>query len=443
MNALKTGDIVKLKNGGAAKILSEFGAGGQGTVYKVEYEGKPYALKWYHPGTFNKGGPDAAQKFYSNLEGNISNGPPTKAFLWPLAITEIRDGTFGYLMDVRPDGYEELTNFFVGTKKKPQVRFGSFTAISTAAINIIQGFRELHAQGYSYQDINNGNFFINPSTGDVLICDNDNVSPYQVNSGIMGKQRWMAPEVVTDRTPDKQSDRFSLAVVLFRLLFINHPLEGCYSSPPCMTKEAERKYYGTNPIFILDPMNDQNRPIPGSDSNLKRFWPIYPQNIQAAFIRAFSHDVMMKEAPRILETEWLDAFFRLRAETGLCPICKREMFYSVTRDSSQCMECHKTIHRPALLKTSRFDLPIVPKQKVYLWHLDSDRNDIETVIAEVVSNPKDPRILGFRNVSNYTWKVTLPDGAQRPLPPGNIVPAKGGFLINFINSDKHSGTVAF
>lgn len=28
MNALKTGDIVKLKNGGAAKILSEFGAGG-------------------------------------------------------------------------------------------------------------------------------------------------------------------------------------------------------------------------------------------------------------------------------------------------------------------------------------------------------------------------------------------------------------------------------
>ena len=39
MNALKTGDIVKLKNGGAAKILSEFGAGGQGTVYKVEYEG--------------------------------------------------------------------------------------------------------------------------------------------------------------------------------------------------------------------------------------------------------------------------------------------------------------------------------------------------------------------------------------------------------------------
>ena len=74
-------------------------------------------------------------------------------------------------------------------------------------------------------------------------------------------------------------------------------------------------------------MNEQNRPIPGSDANLKRFWPVYPQYIQDAFIRAFSHDVMMKKKPRLLETEWLDLFFRLRAETGPCPLCKRETFY--------------------------------------------------------------------------------------------------------------------
>lgn len=75
----------------------------------------------------------------------------------------------------------------------------------------------------------------------MLICDNDNVSPFGTNLGIMGKQRWMAPEIVMGKNdPDKNSDRFSLAVVLFRLLFINHPLEGRYSTPPCMTKEAEQ-----------------------------------------------------------------------------------------------------------------------------------------------------------------------------------------------------------
>ena len=250
MSGLKKGETVKIKNGSVARVLDEFGSGGQGTVYRVSYEGKEYALKWYHIGVF-KG---KEQEFYQNLENNISKGAPTKAFLWPLGITEKQNGSFGYLMDIRPGGYDELTDFFVGTKKKPQVHFASFAAIITAAINIIQAFRELHNRGYSYQDINNGNFFINPNTGDVLICDNDNVSPYGTNLGIMGKQRWMAPEIVTGGDPDKHSDRFSLAVVLFRLLFINHPLEGAYSTPPCMTKELERKYYGTDPIFIYDPI---------------------------------------------------------------------------------------------------------------------------------------------------------------------------------------------
>ena len=140
----------------------------------------------------------------------------------------------------------------MGGRKQKQARFKSFYALCTAAINIIEAFRALHNNGYSYQDINNGNFFINPENGDVLICDNDNVSPFGTNLGIMGKQRWMAPEIVMGKNdPDKNSDRFSLAVVLFRLLFINHPLEGRYSTPPCMTKELEQKYYGSAPIFGL------------------------------------------------------------------------------------------------------------------------------------------------------------------------------------------------
>lgn len=134
--------------------------------------------------------------FYKNLENNISNGAPTDAFLWPKAITKVYNDQFGYLMDVRPSGYEELTNFFVGGRKQKQARFKSFYALCTAAINIIEAFRALHNNGYSYQDINNGNFFINPENGDVLICDNDNVSPFGTNLGIMGKQRWMAPKLL-------------------------------------------------------------------------------------------------------------------------------------------------------------------------------------------------------------------------------------------------------
>lgn len=437
MGTLKIGDNVKMKNGGEAKILSEFGSGGQGTVYKVSYNGKEYALKWYHVGVF-KG---KEKDFYANLENNIAKGAPTDAFLWPLGITEVQNGSFGYIMDIRPSGYEELTNFFVGSKKKQQVRFKSFAAISTAAINIIQAFRELHNRGYSYQDINNGNFFIDPANGGVLICDNDNVSPYGTNLGIMGKQRWMAPEIVTMQCdPDKQSDRFSLAVVLFRLLFINHPLEGRYSTPPCMTKELERKYYGSEPVFVYDPVDTKNRPVPGTDHNLKIFWNVYPQYIKNLFVRAFSQDVMHKRKARVLEKEWLDAFFRLRAETGICPNCKYEMFYTA-EGVNTCFECHKPVAKPAQFAFANVTLPMYKGMKIYMWHVDSTLDDITTVVGEVVANPQNPSILGVRNISTATWKVKLPDGSERPLAPNNVVPIKNGFVVDFVGNGQSKATM--
>ena len=429
--SLNKGTIIKIKNGGEAQIIEEFGSGGQGTVYRARYQGKDYALKWYHVGVFK----DKWKDFYDNLENNIRKGAPTKNFLWPLGITEVQLGSFGYLMDIRPGGYSELTDFFVSTKKKPQVHFASFTALSNAAINIIQAFRALHNNGYTYQDINNGNFFIDPKNGDVLICDNDNVSPEGKNLGIMGKQRWMAPEVVTGGEPDKKSDRFSLSVVLFRLLFINHPLEGKYSTPPCMTKELEKKYYGTNPIFIMDPQITDNRPIPGAAYNLQRFWNVYPKYIRDAFIKAFSQDVMLGRANRIIEREWLDLFFRLRAETGKCPNCKNETFWETTSDSVRCIECQSPVDTKKRLKLSRFTLPIYEGLKVYLWHVDSSPEDVETILAEVVHNPNNPQLLGFKNISNYTWKINLPDGSQKRLEPGNVVPVKDKFQIDFIGNN--------
>lgn len=257
----------------------------------------------------------------------------------------------------------------------------------------------------------------------------------------MGKQRWMAPEIVTLKSdPDKQSDRFSLAVVLFRLLFINHPLEGKYSTPPCMTKELEKKYYGSEPIFVYDPKDMRNRPIPGTDRNLKLFWNIYPQYIRNLFVRAFSQEVMHKQKARVLEKEWLDAFFRLRAETGKCPYCKNEMFYTA-EGVNECFECKKKINKPAVLLFKNYQLPVYNGMKVYLWHIDSTLEDIETIAGEIVANPKNPQMLGLRNTFTYTWNVNLPDGSQKPLAPGSVVPIKDGFVIDFFGNNQSTATM--
>lgn len=433
MGNLKEHSKVEIEGGGTAEILDEFGSGGQGTVYKVSYRGREYALKWYHKDGFH----GKEKEFYDNIRNNIVNGAPTGSFLWPKYITRMYDKQFGYLMDIRPSGYAELTEFFVGSKTRKQKHFKSFHAVSNAAINIIEAFRALHAKGYSYQDINNGNFFINPENGDVLICDNDNVSPDKVNLGIMGKQRWMAPEIVLgENEPDKNSDRFSLAVVLFRLLFINHPLEGRYSTPPCMTWELERKFYGSDPIFVYDPHDDRNRPIPGTDQNLRQLWNAYPEYIRDSFCKAFSQDAMKKKNTRLTEKVWLDQFIRLRAEIGECPHCYKETFYAAKKQV-KCIECGKMIPVAHTIKIRQTDYPIFKGMQIAMWEIDNSLEDTQTQVAETIENKSKPGLLGIRNMGKKIWRVYTSETEHRSVNPGQVVPVHAGYTIDF---DGSSGT---
>ena len=153
---LTEGLEIKLINGRTCTIDKELGRGGQGIVYLVDYCGGDYALKWYTK--------DYSSDFYDNLKANASAGPPSKAFLWPLAITEKQYGSFGYVMRLRPRGYREFGEFMLA-----KTRFSSMSANINAAINICDAFQKLHIRGLSYQDMNDGNFFINPRNGDVLI----------------------------------------------------------------------------------------------------------------------------------------------------------------------------------------------------------------------------------------------------------------------------------
>lgn len=230
MAELKKGDKVNLTSGGYVTIEKELGRGGQGIVYLVNLSGEKKALKWY------LNAPN--DKFYKNLEHNVMNGAPggSSAFLWPEYLTQKQNGSYGYVMKLRPQNYYEFGNFLLAKKS-----FRSYTAMLAAAMKICNGFMMLHRFGYSYQDLNDGNFFIDPNTGDVLICDNDNVMPQGEKSGIMGKARYMAPEIVAGGVPDKYSDRFSLSVILFMLFYANHPFEGAkVVACPCMTETFEK-----------------------------------------------------------------------------------------------------------------------------------------------------------------------------------------------------------
>lgn len=427
MKEFQKGQRIKTVSGGELEVIQKLGEGGQGIVYKVNYNGKPLALKWYFGNKLNN-----ADKFYRNIQNNIKQGTPTGAFLWPLEITEYFEGSFGYLMELRPPEYKDFSLFLLA-----KVHFANIEALINTALCITNGFRELHNRGYSYQDLNDGNFFVNPKTGDVLICDNDNVAPYGENLGIAGKCRYMAPEVVMgQKRPDSHTDRFSLAVVLYMLLFLNHPLEGKRTMCPCLTEELERKFYGSDPVFVWDPANDANRPVRGVHTNEIKLWPLYPAFVRKTFEKAFSHEVMVGNdtTHRVIEKEWQEVFTTLRDLTIKCS-CGSETFIDPSQQSCRCINCGKSIERPPILKVKKYHAALAPGKKLYACHVQYDSDDFKEAKGEVISSRNNPSLLGLRNDSNNTWEAILPNGSSKGYPNGQVIKLGKGIKINFGNGN--------
>lgn len=411
MIELKIGESVSLTNGAQAKIIKELGRGGQGIVYHVEVNGQNMALKWY----FNNMG----DWFYRNLEENVTKGAPSEAFLWPEYLTTKQKGTYGYIMKLRPQGYHEFGQYLLARAK-----FKSFEAMVNAAMKICEGFKALHLSGLSYQDLNDGNFFIHPDTGDVLICDNDNVAPEGVSSGILGKARYMAPEVVTGKAmPSKQTDRYSLSVVLFLLFYANHPLEGArVLACPCMTEKYEKQFYGSEPIFIYDKVNANNRPVRGVHNNVLRRWNAFPAILRETFTQEFSSECLSDPNKRKLERQWQNVIQQIRDMLVVCPECKEETFVE-DANTPKCMCCGKPFNIAGTLQINDRKVLLTPNTKVYV---DMDNKpDIQ-----VINVPGDRYPIQLRNITTNNWVVETPSGKIRSVEPNMSMPVKAGLKVN-------------
>lgn len=428
MKEFAKGQKIKVVSGNELEIVQKLGEGGQGVVYKVKYNGKELALKWYFGNKLNN-----MDRFYRNIQNNIKKGAPTSAFLWPLEITEYFEGSFGYLMELRPPEYKDFSLFLLA-----KARFSSINAVINAALCITNGFRELHNSGFSYQDLNDGNFFVNPQTGDVLICDNDNVAEYGDALGIAGKCRYMAPEVVMGKKkPDVHTDRFSLAVVLYFLLFLNHPLEGKKTMCPCLTEELERKFYGTDPVFVWDSKNDTNRPVRGVHVNEIKFWPIYPKFVRDTFEEAFSHELMVgaDTQHRVTEKKWQEVFTALRDCLARCS-CGGETFIDVTQSTCKCINCGKDIQRPMILKVKKYNVVMQPGKSVYACHVVHDSDNFKEVKGEVITSRQDSSLIGLKNNSDFNWAAILPNGASKLYSNGQVMKLGRGLRVNFGNGNE-------
>ena len=234
----------------------------------------------------------------------------------------------------------------------------------------------------------------------------------------------MAPEIVRgEKAPDKLTDRYSLAVVLFRLLLRGDPLEGSrVLKSVCLTEEAERRHYGFEPMFVYDPDDDSNRPVRGVHNNVLKFWRIMPDYIREAFTYSFTTG-LNEPTKRLIEKQWLDILKRLRGDITACSCGIQGFFPTAETDENGRIICPCGQHYPKPLSI------VGGRSKVLLFEGARLFDEKNAVTAEVVRNKLNPALWGLKNLSSGQWECTLPNGTEKEIPTGGAAPIFVGTSI--------------
>lgn len=412
---------------GPLRVLRGLGGGTQGQVYAVETAGEQLALKWYLPACIARD-PNLERRLGESIRATA----PSDAFLWPLALVKStpaalavirsREPGFGYLMELRPAGFLGAHEHVGGHLEI------SLRNVVRACFFLAEAFHALHLKGLCYKDISLGNLFLQPSSGRILICDNDNVDVDGRDLGsVLGTPGFMAPEILMGRArPGAASDLFSLAVLIFRLLTRSDPLRGERElAIRCLDEPARRRLYGEEPLFIFDPRDARNRPDPIVHAAALVTWPIYPEPIKRLFEQTFC-DGLQAPRRRALTGQWMAALAAALDQRQPCPHCGQETFPDPAAQAPLCWSCGNPLPAPLRLRLAHGLVTAAAGNELHPHHGDSRLPvALHQPLARVEAHPGDPTLLGLRNLGNQGWLAELRNDRRVTVEPGqtcNLAP---------------------
>jgi eukaryotic-like serine/threonine-protein kinase len=402
-------------SGGAIEVVRHLGAGVQGDVWEVVFDGRAHALKWYTDEYLPR---DPAIR--ERLDRMIHSGRPSDSFIWPIEAAHRAGvsgtaGGVGYVMPLLEPRFASMRELLT-RRIEPD-----FHALCTAGMHLAHGFLKLHTRGLSYCDISFNNVAIDGRTGDIRITDNDNVDVDRTEGPIKGTPLFMAPEILVDAArPWSGPDLHALAVLLFYMFLLHHPFEGSRELTPEFSGGGQRRLY-EDPLFIFDAADHSNAPDPSAHPTPLAFWEIYPHRLKEAFRRAFGAG-LRDPRRRVQEGEWRSTMLRLRDALFVCGGCGVENFYDSTHvggvgHGGRCWACQAVLWLPPRLRVLGEIVVLSPGRRLFPHHLVPGREfDLSHPLAEVGDDGR------IRNLSASAWTCSVA-GRGVTVEPGDTLPA--------------------
>lgn len=229
---------------------------------------------------------------------------------------------------------------------------GNWLDRTRVASNMARIAWKLHGSGLCHSDFSGDNFLANVSRQHIVLIDLDSlVVPGVLPPEMLGTGDYMAPEIVVSRTrhdhgsnsvrPSIYTDMHSLAVLIYQLLVMRHPLKG----PKQHDTDSERDdllALGERALYIEDPEDRSNRPT----GEFHGAW-LLGDEVEALMRRAFTTGLRIP-TQRPLAAEWGDALVRMADQIIPCSneACTGKAFVLLRDRPAVCPWCGTKVPRP-------------------------------------------------------------------------------------------------
>lgn len=368
-------------------------------TYIVGSNGTHYKFLWYSLKHFKN-----YNLAKQTLEYITENPQIKKIIFVPTKIYQ-SDSGFGYITNMSVNHYHSFYDIITNKSK-----FVKLNSMENTAINLINLFKNLANFDLHLYNFDERNLLINTHTGDIYM---DIVSTFtrSYNLKYTISYEYLAPETNIYNVITEHSTRYSLIVILFRLLYHDHPLDG-YNVVNDVNITTHKLWYSEKAIFNMSTLDTSNHAVRGVHYQVLGLWNKYPNYIKLTF-KDFFENNLHRPLDRISYDDILLVFKHLKIMTVVCKCGYSDFLKNLPfkDDSFKCKKCGNNIGYIYFDFTKRC-IPIKANSKVYLSFVSKKYNK-DDIIGIIELNPDDENSYVLKNLTKIPWNYSNRSGNDK------------------------------